>query len=280
MIKLQGGLKEMMSTRGGAQESLLAEGVGKLVDGLADELAPQIRTGQRVTSIEQAATGLTVRTAAGAVRAIKAIVTVPPPMSRLIDFEPPSSRRIELERTTYMGSVYKAIGVYERPFWRERRSGGELIVLDEPGGGVFDTTPPGGPGHLCLLIGGREARSLDALDSDRRRAAVLGPLVPHLGREVLDPVSWHEKSWHLDPDVGGGYLALPTPGTTDGLLPMAAKPAGDIHWAGTETAGEHPGYIEGAIESGLRVAHEVLGAIGPVAGATLSSSEPAWRPDR
>ncbi len=78
---------------------------------------------------------------------------------------------------------------------------------------------------------------------------------------VLQPVSWHEKSWQTDEYVGGGYMALPIGGSLEGLLPLPSAPVGNIHWAGTETARDHPGYIEGAIESGLRVAQEVVQAL-------------------
>lgn len=159
-----------------------------------------------------------------------------------------------------MGSVYKAIAVYETPFWRDGK-GGEFIVLDGPGSAVFDSTAPGGPGHLCVLVGGRAARGLDGLDAAGRRSAVLGPLTAHLGPEVLAPVDWHEKSWHLDEFAGGGYVALPQPGTTEGFLPMPCAPVGDIHWGGSETASGHPGYLDGAIEAGERAAAEVLRAL-------------------
>ncbi|WP_277425616.1 FAD-dependent oxidoreductase [Mycolicibacterium nivoides] len=43
-----------------------------------------------------------------------------------------------------------------------------------------------------------------------------------------------------------------------------ATDVGDIHWTGTETTSDHPGYIEGAIESGLRVAQEVAQALSPI----------------
>ena len=35
------------------------------------------------------------------------------------------------------------------------------------------------------------------------------------------------------------------------------EPVGRLHWAGTETATEYAGYMEGAVESGERVAREV-----------------------
>lgn len=258
MIRNQGGLRTILATRGGAQESLLVEGMGTLVDRLAAELGPRLRTGHAVSSIVREDHGVTVRSASGDVRAAKAIVTVPPPIAARIVHEPVlPPDRVELEQSTYMGSVYKAIAVYERPFWRARK-GGEVIVLGNPGSAVFDTTPPGGPGHLCVLVAGPEARELDRLDAAGRREAVLAPLVSHLGPAVREPVSWHEKSWHRDEYVGGGYVALPKPGTTAGLPPMPCAPVGDIHWAGAETASEHAGYLEGAIEAGERAAREVI----------------------
>ncbi|MFB7911909.1 FAD-dependent oxidoreductase [Kitasatospora sp. NPDC056076] len=107
----------------------------------------------------------------------------------------------------------------------------------------------------------RSWRDLDRLDPVQRRRAVLGPLSPHIGPEVLEPVSRHEKAWHLDEHVGGGYIALPELGTPASVLPMSATPVGRIHWAGAETASEHPGYLEGAIEAGRRAASEVIDAL-------------------
>ncbi len=123
---------------------------------------------------------------------------------------------------------------------------------------MFDTSPPEGPGHLCVLVGGPEARQLDRLDVAGRRDAVLRVLAGHIGPEVLEPVGWHEKSWQLDENVGGGYFAAPLPGSAEGWLPIPSEPVNDIHWAGTESAHGHPGYLDGAIESGLRAADEAL----------------------
>ncbi|MEU8896139.1 FAD-dependent oxidoreductase [Nocardia sp. NPDC048505] len=260
MIRLQGGLRNMLSTTGGAQESLLVEGVGTLIDGLAGELGDRVRHGHRVTSIVEGADGLTLTTTAGTINATDVVVTVPPPLLNRIDFQPPlPPERSAITARTYMGSVYKAIAVFPKPFWRDRSRNTEIMVLDAPGTAVFDTSPPGGPGHLCLLVGGPHARTLDHLDAAARRETVLGPLVSWLGAEILEPVSWYEKAWHLDDNVGGGYTALPEMGSTEATMPCT--PVGAIHWAGTETAAEHPGYLDGAIESGHRAAREVLDAL-------------------
>ncbi|MFI5506468.1 flavin monoamine oxidase family protein [Mycobacterium sp. NPDC051804] len=261
MIRGQGGLTTMLSTRGGAQDSLLVDGAGALAERLAAELGSRVRTRQRVISIARDERGVTVRTGSGDIRAAKVVVTAPPPMAARIAHQPalPPARHA-IEEHTYMGSVYKAVAVYHRPFWRER-TGGEFMFLGDPGGAVFDTTAPGGPGHLCFLVGGPEARKLDRLDEAGRRAALLGALAPHVGSEVLDPVSWHEKSWHRDEYAGGGYTALPIPDHHVGIPPLGHAAVGHVHWAGSETDAEHPGYIEGAIGAGQRVAQEIAAAL-------------------
>lgn len=258
-IPLSGGLLTMLGTEGGAQDRLVVESMGIATSMLANELPRKILTGMRITSVSQnRGDEVTVHTASGEqFHTRKVIIAVPPPMLKDITFDPPMPpERIALQERTRMGVVYKAIAVFEHPFWREGL-GGEFLVLDDPACGVFDSSSPGGPGHLCFLVAGTPARQLDTLDTDARRETLLSRLVPHLGHRVLQPVDWHEKAWHLDEFCGGGYLAYGIVGTTDGLLPMLHEPIGNLHWAGTETAQEHPGYLEGAVESGQRAADEV-----------------------
>jgi monoamine oxidase len=260
LIRRQHGLVTMLSTKGGAQDSLIVEGVGTLAERLAGELGSTVRLGHPVTQIERDDSGVTVRTANAEVRADLVIVAVPPPTAARIHHEPAlPDARIALERNSHMGVVYKALAVYPEPFWRTSGSA-EMIMLDDPGCGVFDSSPPGGPGHLCVLVGGLEAEALDRLTSAERKSKILSALADQLDTGILDPVGWHEKSWHLDPHAGGGYLALPDLHAGFGF-PMSAAPVGRIHWAGSESAQDHPGYLDGAIEAGERAAREVAGRL-------------------
>lgn len=262
LIRHQGGLKTMLSTKGGAQDSLLVEGAGTIAERLAAELGPRVRLGQPVVSLHRDATGVTVHTPSQELRAAKVIVTVPAPVAARITHDPAlPAWRAEAEQHTHMGSVYKAIAVYERPWWREHRSA-ELIMLGDPGFAVFDSSPPEGPGHLAILVGGPTARALDRLSVADRSAAVLGPIAEYLGPEALQPASWHEKAWHLDEHAGGGYIVLPDLGAGPGIWPTPSTPVGHLHWAGTETADDHPGYLDGAIEAGNRAAREVIEDLG------------------
>ncbi|KAJ4339804.1 hypothetical protein N0V87_003004 [Didymella glomerata] len=261
-VPLSGGMVTMLSAEGGAQDSLITESVGSVVDMLASRLGSgRLRTDTRVVGIVQTDNGVVVRAQSGEeFRAAKVIVAVPPPMLTSISFQPPlPEERLRLQENTQMGVVYKAIAVFETPFWRDR-FGGECIVLDDPPRGIFDSSSPSdkGPGHLCVLVGGSPARMLDGMSPQARIELLLGPLIELLGAEILKPVEWHEKAWHGDEFCGGGYMAMSKINTLEGLMPMPHERIGDVHWAGTETAAEHSGYIEGAIESGQRAAREIV----------------------
>lgn len=50
------------------------------------------------------------------------------------------------------------------------------------------------------------------------------------------------------------------PGVLTGFGHALREPCGRIHWAGTETATDWSGSIEGAIRSGERAADEIMNA--------------------
>ena len=170
-LPLSGGLPTMLGTQGGAQDRLVAESMGITTSYLAEGLSGKIWTEMPVTSVsDNHGDGVTVHTASGKqFRARKVIITIPPPMLKGISFDPSMPpERTALQQNTRMGVVYKAIAVFEKPFWREGL-GGEFLVLDDPACGVFDSSSPGGPGHLCFLVAGTPARQLDELATQLRK---------------------------------------------------------------------------------------------------------------
>ncbi|MCM6773492.1 FAD-dependent oxidoreductase [Nocardia sp. CDC159] len=260
-IRSAGGLRVMLGTAGGAQQSLLSGGAGALAEVLAAKLAPAVRLSRPATAIACTAEGVIIETPAGPLRAARVIVTAPPPIAAAIRHDPPlPAKQRRAQRDTVMGTIYKAVAVYDTPFWRAGGGSGEMLTLDGPVPACFDISPPGGPGQLCVLIPGRRALALDRLDPDERREVVLTVLARHFGRAAANPLSWHEKSWHLDPQVGGGYSALPKPGAPAALID-ATTPVGPIHFAGTETAPRWTGYLEGAVRSGEHVAATVAAGL-------------------
>ncbi|PRX96326.1 flavin monoamine oxidase family protein [Allonocardiopsis opalescens] len=254
-VHTSGGLRSMLGVEGGAQESLLTAGAGGLAERMAAGL--DVRLARPVTAITRTPDHVVVDTPGGPIRADHAIVAVPPPVAADIRHTPPlPADRAALERGTFMGTVYKAIAVYDTPFWRAAGLSGEVTAIDSPVPAITDVSPPGGPGHLAVLVPGRRARALAAMTPGERRSAVLHAAARALGPAAHHPVEWHEKAWHEDPHVRGGYSALPRVGALAAFT-APPVPAGRVHWAGTETARTWTGYLEGAVESGLRAAGEV-----------------------
>ncbi|MEJ2855658.1 MULTISPECIES: flavin monoamine oxidase family protein [unclassified Saccharothrix] len=255
-VRSSGGLESMLGVSGGAQDSLLTGGAGALVARIAADLP--VHLSRPATAITRTDSGVVVETPDGPVRADHAIIAVPPPVSALIHHDPPlPPSRALVEQNTVMGAIYKAIAVYERPFWRAAGLSGEVISLTGLVPAVFDVSPPDGPGHLGFLVPGHRARTLSELSVEDRKATLLDTAAQALGPAALTPVDWHEKSWHDDPHVQGGYSALPLPGRYAATR-QSPTPIGRLHWAGTETSDAWPGYLEGAVRSGLRAAREVL----------------------
>jgi monoamine oxidase len=95
------------------------------------------------------------------------------------------------------------------------------------------------------------------LQGKDRRNAVLDAMAAAVGPEVANPQSYRDFNWHEERWSRGGPVGLMAPGTLTGLGPALTEPVGPVHWAGTDTASEWNGYMEGAVQAGERAAAEV-----------------------
>ena len=82
------------------------------------------------------------------------------------------------------------------------------------------------------------------------------------GSEAARPSGYLEKDWNAEEWSRGCYGANATPGTLTRYGSALRAPVGPLHWAGTETARQWIGFMDGAIEAGQRAAAEVLGELG------------------
>ena len=80
-------------------------------------------------------------------------------------------------------------------------------------------------------------------------------LASYYGEEkMLNPIRVEMKAWCDDENIGGAPVACLPPGVLTQVSEIR-KPEGRIHWAGTEMALISQGYMDGAIESGIRAAN-------------------------
>ena len=259
-----GGFEALASVEGGAQQTRLVGGAGGLAERLAADL--DVRRSTPVRRVERDDDGVTVRADGGDVRAAFCVVAVPPAAAARLEFDPalPVRRRDYLQRAP-MGNVVKCVATYASPFWRPERSG--EVVADDAVGLVFDDSPPGGEsGALVAFLLGDAARAWADRPRAERRRLVCDNLARYFGPTAADPTDYDDEVWGESRWTGGCYAATLPPGVLSRYGDERAAPVGRVHWAGTETATEGYGYMEGAVASGERAGAEVLGRLAGARG--------------
>jgi len=155
--------------------------------------------------------------------------------------------------------VIKCVVAYERPFWREAGLSGMALSHEQPFSPVFDASPAdGSQGALVGFFDGAPAVDWSPAEPAARRAAVLDSLAAYFGEAAREPLDYVENDWLAEPWSRGCYVGLMPPRVLTEVGTALRAPVGRLHFAGTETATEYCGYIEGAIRSGERAAAEIL----------------------
>uniref|UniRef100_A0A8W8IQW1 Amine oxidase n=1 Tax=Magallana gigas TaxID=29159 RepID=A0A8W8IQW1_MAGGI len=75
--------------------------------------------------------------------------------------------------------------------------------------------------------------------------------------EALHPIHYEEKNWLGEQWSGGCYTAMMPPGFLTNFGEEIRRPVGNLYFAGTETATQWSGYMEGAVQAGERAAREI-----------------------
>ena len=259
-VRSAGGLMMLTETAGGAQERVIAEGAQEVAERLAAELGDAVVLGAPVRAIDHVAAGVALTADGLRVEAARAVVAIPPPLAGRIAYRPAlPARRDQLTQRMPMGSAVKAIVVYDEPFWRAEGLNGSVTSDEGPMTVVFDSSPESGaPGVLMGFADGDDSRRLTALSPEERRAATLESLARYFGDRAREPIDYAEGVWDEDPWTGGAPVAVAPPGTLVAFGAALRAPIGRLHWAGTETATRWAGYLDGAVQSGERVAAEIV----------------------
>lgn len=196
-----------------------------------------------------------------------AIVSLPPRLAlhtiRFAPDLPPPLKRAMAETPTWMGSAIKCVVTYRSAFWRERGACGRGVSYVGPLSEIHDAcTVEGTPPALFGFFGG--GASGRNRTPARRRDQVLRQLSRMFGPEAAHPLDYLELDWAREAYTSTPQDAIPLPEHPAYGHPIFRRPApGDrVHWAGTETALQEGGYLDGAVRSGEDAARRVLALLG------------------
>jgi monoamine oxidase len=260
-----GDINKLIDTPGGAQESRVVGGSQLISLTMADALGKRVHLKAPVRAVRKKGSMVEVKTPEGIWVAKRVINTLPPALCNSVRRMPaPPASRAQLEQRVPMGSVIKCLAVYDGgPFWRDDGLSGQATSNTGPVKVTYDNSPPdGSPGVLLGFVEAQEAREWTKRSKSSRQQAVVESLERYFGPKARTQLTgFMEKSWAEDRWSRGCYVGFMPPGVLTGYRNAIREPVGPMHFAGTETATEWAGYMDGAVQSGQRAAAEVDSAL-------------------
>jgi monoamine oxidase len=235
-----------------AQESRISGGAQALSLALKAIINSPISLNNPVVSIDDQGQQIEVVTNDATYCAKKIIIAMSPSDANNIDFiSDLPENRVSLQNNWVMESGAKISLVYDTPFWRELGYNGTAY-----GNALFftsDNSPE--DGSTGILVGFPNNGFLNQNQADREQIAK-NEVESFFGPEAQNNIDYTETNWTDEPFIAGCTSPIPQ-GVLTSVGTALAEPAGNIHWAGTESSSIWTGYMDGAVRSGQRSAMEV-----------------------
>ncbi|KAE8355621.1 flavin-containing amine oxidoreductase-domain containing protein [Aspergillus coremiiformis] len=257
----RGTFERLIDVVGGAQEQRIVGGSQLLAIKLAENIGiNNILFEAPVQSIELKGETYLVSSNNQSVLAKHVVVAMSPPLASRISYYPLlSAARDHLTQRMPMGSIGKAFAIYATPFWREAGLNGQVASDTGAVRITFDSSPDDGSfGAMMGFIEADEMRRLDQLSEPQITKEITEDLVRYFGPKAANVLTWVIQRWDLEQFSRGGPVAYAPPGVLTAYGTSLKAQHGKLHFAGTESASYWAGFMDGAIQSGVRVAAEIL----------------------
>ncbi|MFJ9113448.1 flavin monoamine oxidase family protein [Streptomyces sp. NPDC102283] len=232
----------------GGQSSRLVHGTAAFLKAMLDDSGSQLRLNSPVTAIADDGRSVRVTTKGGTVyQAPEVVIAVPVNVWNTITFTPGLPQ-------VYRGLAAATVAVpkAKKLFLHIRSSKGLFYAAGAEGEpGLSDVAPVHKLADGHLAFGFSLDPSLDVNNAAQVQQS-LRRWVPDA--EVL-AVKGHD--WGSDPYARGGWT-YKQPGQLTGPLRTVQNPVGRLAFAGSDIATGWSGWVDGAIESGLRAAGQIL----------------------
>lgn len=238
-------------------------GMPALIDAFVNTLPMQrLIPSSSVRRLAQHASGVTAELRGGAgIEAQDVVLALPPRLAaETLAFDPAlpdNALRAMSDIATWMAGQAKAVAVYDSPFWRADGLSGDAMSRLGPMVEIHDASPvTGQEGALFGFVGVPPAARLN---EDALRAAIAEQLARLFGPQAADYKALFVKDWASDPATSTEADARPLYAHPQYGLPASLKGLWDgrLHFAGTEVAPHHGGFLEGALEAADIVARHL-----------------------
>jgi monoamine oxidase len=242
-------------------------------DQLPKAFLPQLKDhiffSQKLTQIEQSPSKVTLYTESTVTshpymfEADKVIITIPFSVLNFIRIEPyhslSYSKRKGIRELHYVPST--KIGIeFKSRFWEKNGLTGGKSVTDLPSRFSHYPNRQRSESSSGVVLGSYtwedDTVPWRSFSNETRVRETLHYLSLFHGQQVYEQfVTGHAHSWSLDPHTGGAFTMF-KPYQEEEIYEAIKAPEGRLHFAGEHTTLKH-GWVEGAIESGIRAAMEV-----------------------
>lgn len=229
----------------------LASGTSSLIEEIVADTDADIRLSTEVHRVEHDSTGAVVSTTCGnRIKARRVVLTLPQNLLGELDVAP--SLRAEKRIASEEKTASKGVKVWIRvrgpitPFFAYSSATHPLSVA---------RTEFVGQDDAVLVSFGADARRISPHDID----AVSNAL--RVWREDLEVLEVTGHDWMADPHSRETWF-IQRPRQLTNYFSVQQQAEGVLHFAGSDYANVWAGFIDGAIESGLRVARDIRSGIG------------------
>jgi monoamine oxidase len=233
----------------------VVDGISNLVQRMAAEVADSIAANEALVGVEHDPDTVTVTTARRRIRADALVLACSLVPLRGVQFDPPlpDLLRRAIDELGY-GAITKTALQFTSRQWPAGYATTEGITQR-----IYEPTvdQPGAYGVLMSYAGGDGGRGL-AVYSEQDRMRLIEEQMRSIHGITAPSTGGFSRAWSAQPRYGGSY-AVYRPGQITAFWEELRKPHGRI-WLAGEHVATWTGYLEGAVESGERVANEIRGA--------------------
>lgn len=248
-----------ISTASGAGEAVRAhrvvDGIDTLVRHMAADVADSISTGEELLAIGHDTGSVTVTTSLRTLHADHVVLACSLVPLRKVHFDPPLPDLLlrAIDELGY-GTVTKTAIQFAQRQWPSGYATTQTVSQR-----IYEPTvdQPGEAGVLMSYAGGDGGRSL-AADSETERVIRIEADMREVHGITAASTGAFSRAWSAERRYGGSY-AVYRPGQVGAFWEVLRRRYGRI-WLAGEHVATWTGYLEGAVESGERVADDIRAA--------------------